>query len=62
MDVKPVAQLFSLEANAVPNAKSRQFTAVDEPIDGGARKPEQSCYVRHPEQFVLAKVWTAILS
>jgi len=51
-----------MEANAVPDAKSRQFTAVDEPVDGGARKPEQSCYVRHPEQLVLAKVWTATLS
>ncbi len=60
--MKPVAQVLRVEANAVPNAKGRQFTTVDEPVDSGAREPEQSCYVRHPEQLVLAKVWTATLS
>jgi len=54
--VKPVAQLFGMEANAVPNAKSWQFAAFDQSVDGGATEPQQSCHLRHPEQFIPADV------
>jgi hypothetical protein len=54
--VNPVAQLFWMEANAVPNAKGRQFAALDQSVDGGATEPQQSCHLRHPEQFIPADV------
>jgi hypothetical protein len=47
--VKPDAQLFKVEANAVPNAKSRQFAALHKPVDSGATEPQQPRYFGHPK-------------
>ena len=46
---KAVVQLVRIEPNAVPNAKSRQFTVLDESVDGCATEPEESCNIRHTE-------------
>ena len=60
--VKPLPQFFGVEANAVPDAKSRQFTALDEPVDGCPTEPERSRYLRHSEQLVRGGVQAAISS
>jgi len=43
--LKVVAQLFRVETNAVANAKSWQFAALDESVDAGAAEPQQSCHL-----------------
>ncbi len=60
--MKPLAQVCGVEANAVPNPKSRQFTSLDESVDGCATEAEQPCNIRHPEQLARGKVQAATSS